>query len=236
MNRLARLLSLFGSTSTLCACVAISSVQTADTLGAGRLQVGLEPGVAGAIQTSTGVTLAPAADVAVRYGAAERLDVGARLGQSGLELQLKVMVTPPGARVAVSLAPHLAGQLRFVSNGSPESTPSLDVTGLLVNGGLPLLVGLRLGPHQLVVGPRVHVLASVPSTATEPASRRFATGGSVGVSLRVSRSVAVMPEVALLVPLSPGPPVATMDTLTQLSAGLLVQTRLAFLLGDSAQP
>ncbi len=235
MNRLARLLSLFGSTSTLCACVAISSVQTADTLGAGRLQVGLEPGVAGVVQTSTGVVLAPAADVAVRYGAAERLDVGARLGQSGLELQLKVMVTPPGTRVAVSLAPHLAGQLRFVSNLSPESTPGVGVAGLLVNGGLPLLVGVRLGPHQLVLGPRVHVLASVPSSAAEPGSRHFATGGSVGVSLRVSRSVAVMPEVALLVPLSPGPPVATTDTFSQLSAGLLVQTRLAFLLGDSAQ-
>lgn len=235
MNRLVRLLSLFGSTSTLCACVAISSVQTADTLGAGRLQVGLEPGVTGVIQTSTGVTLAPAADVAVRYGAAERLDVGARLGQSGLELQLKVMLTPPGTRVAVSVAPHLAGQLRFAPNGSPDATPGVDVAGLLVNGGLPLLVGVRLGPHQLVVGPRLHVLASVPSTATEPGARRFAAGGSVGVSLRVSRAVAVMPEVALLVPLAPAPRLATMDTFT-LTSGLLVQTRLAFLLGDSAQP
>ena len=143
-------------------------------------------------------------------------------------------VTPPGARVAVSLAPHLAGQLRFVSTVSPDSTPGVEVAGLLVNGGLPLLVGVRLGPHQLVLGPRVHVLASVPSSATEPASRRFATGGSIGVSLRISRAVAVMPEVALLVPLSP--PVATNDTFMQLAAGLLVQTRLAFLLGDSAQP
>ena len=45
-----------------------------------------------------------------------------------------------------------------------------------------------------------------------------------------------MPEVALLVPLTPGPMVATNDTFTQLAAGILVQTRLAFLLGDSAQP
>lgn len=232
VNRPTLLLLVLGATSALCGCVAISSVQTADTLGAGRLQVGIEPGVAGVIEPSRRVSLAPAADVAVRYGATDRLDVGGRFGQSGLELQLKLMVTPPGSRVAVSVAPHLAGQLRV----SSTAAGGLDVTGQLVNLGLPVLIGLRLGAHQLVLGPRLHLLASVPFDTTERATRLFAAGGSVGVALQVSRAVAVMPELALVVPLSSTPLVTTMDTFTQLAGGVLVQARLAFLLGASSPP
>lgn len=217
-------MSLLTALALLSGCVAISSVQTADTLGPGRLQVGLEPGVAGVAQQGPpSLVLAPAADVAVRYGVFERLDVGGRFGQSGLELQAKVMVTPAAWPVAVSLAPQLAGQLRFAS--------TLAVTGQILNVGLPLLIGVRLGPHQLVLGPRLHLFSTLPADAQEGGSRLLAAGGSLGVALRVSRAVAVMPEVALLVPIAAQGTMPAIDTFTQLSGGPLVQARLGLLLG-----
>lgn len=209
-------------------CVAISSVQTADTLGRGRLQVGVEPGVAGVVRAPPGLSAAPVADVAVRYGVADRVDVGGRFGQSGLELALKAMLTPRAWPLIVSLAPSASGQLRVSS--------TLEVTGQILNLALPLLLGLRLGPHQLVLGPRLHLLASLPADPNEAATRRFAAGGSLGVALRVSRAVTVLPELAVLAPLSPQPLLATPDTFSQLSGGVLVQARLAFLLGPGAEP
>lgn len=210
----------------LCAtgCVSLSSVQTADTLGAGRFQLGIEPGVAGLIEpTRRSVTVAPAADFSLRYGAFERLDVGARLGQSGLELQAKLMATPRSSPFIVSFAPHLGGQLRVDSK--------LAITGQIINLGLPLLLGLRLGPHQLVLGPRLHVLASLPADRAEPARRAIAVGGSVGLALRISRAVHVMPELALAAPLEPTPLLEQADTFSQLTGGLLAQVRLGFLIG-----
>lgn len=210
-------------------CVSLSSAQTAETLGRGRVQVGLEPGVAGRFDVGRhALTVAPASDVSVRYGALERLDVGARLGQSGLEVQAKVMLTPRSSPFIASLALQLAGQLRV--------DPSLAITGQLFNLALPLLLGLRLGPHQLVLGPRLHLFASLPADATEAPGRVVAAGGSVGVALRVSPAVLVLPEVAVVSPLSPTPLLERTDTFSQLTGGVLAQVRLGFLVGAPAGP
>jgi hypothetical protein len=208
-------------------CVSLSSVQTADTLGAGRLQLGIEPGVAGLVDPSTrAVAVSPAADFSVRYGALDRLDLGARLGQSGLELQAKLMVTPRSSPFIVSFAPHLAGQLRVDSR--------LAITGQIINLGLPLLLGLRLGRHQLILGPRLHVLGSLPADRAEPARRVLAVGGSIGLSIRISSAVQVLPELALVAPLEPQPLLDRADTFSQLTGGVLAQARLGFLIGGAS--
>ncbi len=208
-------------------CVSLSSVQTADTLGAGRVQVGLEPGVAGVVAPSSKLTAAPAADLSLRYGLFEHLDIGGRFGQSGLELQTRLMVTPRAWPVVVSLAPSIAGTFRVSSN--------LAISGQLLNLALPLLVGVRFGAgHQVVFGPRVHLLGVVPSDPNETGRRVWAAGGSVGLAFRVSEAVAVMPELAVVAPLTERALIEAQDSFSQLTGGLLVQARVGFLLGKTA--
>jgi hypothetical protein len=175
----------------LSGCVSLSSVQPADTLGRGRLQVGLEPGLSGLAEARTPLLPQPVADVSLRYGAFERLDLGARLGQAGLELSTKVLLTPRRWPVLVSLAPAVNGSL--IISGTPPA-----VAGQVFSGALPVLIGVRLSSHQLVLGVRAQALAVVPSDATQPSLRALLVGGSVGVALRVSRAVAVMPELAVM--------------------------------------
>ncbi len=206
----------------LCAgCVSLSSAQQADTIGEGRLQLGVEPGVSFGVDTRPlAVTPSPAPDLSLRYGAFERLDLGGRLGASGAELQAKLMFTPRWSPFIASLAPSIAGQ--------PRLSSTLAVTGLVVNFALPLLLGVRLGPHQLVLGPRLHLFGA---TGAAP-GRLFAAGGSFGAVFRVSRAVAVMPEVGVVVPLgAPADPNA-LDSYARLGRGALAQLRLAFLVGE----
>lgn len=213
-------------TTALAGCVSLSSVQTADTLGAGRIQVGIEPGVTG-VASSQRVLPHPLADVSVRYGAFERLDLGARLGQSGLELQLKWMATPRGWPVLLSLAPFVGGNL--IVEGGAGRRPALG--GPSFTAGLPLLVGVRLGAHQLVLGPRVQLIAPVSNDPADPTMRFVLVGGSIGVALRVSRAVAVLPELAVLHAVYRT--AAFPDGLPGVGAtdGLPIQLRLGFLLG-----
>jgi hypothetical protein len=208
-------------------CVSLSSMQTADTLGRGRVQVGLEPGVAGVVDPSSKLTAAPAADLSVRYGLFEHFDIGGRFGQSGLELQTRLMVTPRAWPVVVSLAPSIAGTFRVASN--------LAITGQLLNISLPLLVGVRFGAgHQLVFGPRLHVLGVVPADPGETGRRVWAAGGSLGLAFRISEAVVVMPELAVVAPLTERALIEAQDSFSQLTGGLLVQARVGFLLGRTA--
>ncbi|MBM4778999.1 MAG: hypothetical protein GQE15_14940 [Archangiaceae bacterium] len=202
-------------------CAAIGSTQTADTVGAGRLQVGVEPGVTALLpRTSTQTSsLTPLIDVSVRYGAAERLDLGVRAGQSGLGLETKVMLTPREWPVLVSLAPALTATL--APSGEPVS-----IAGSLFSAALPLLIGVRLGPHQVVLGPRAQGFVFLPTDGARLPFRALMAGGSLGVALRLSRAVAVMPELALLMPLAQGGDVPAMGV------GVPLQVKLGFLLGE----
>ncbi|MBL8918975.1 MAG: hypothetical protein JNJ54_08970 [Myxococcaceae bacterium] len=209
----------------LSGCVALSSVQPADTLGRGRLQVGIEPGLSAAVTPRAPLLPQPVMDVSLRFGALERLDLGARLGQSGLEVSTKVMLTPRRSPVLVSVAPALGGTVLLAGD-----TPA--VVGQSFSAALPLLLGLRLGPHQLVLGPRAQLMVVVASDPNQPALRALLVGGSLGVALHVSRAVTVLPELAVAPvvlrdgALPPGVPGVTGGE------GVPVQLRLGVLLGE----
>lgn len=203
------------------ACAAIGSTQTADTVGAGRLQVGVEPGVTALLPRTSNETpsLTPQFDVSLRYGAAERLDLGVRAGQSGLGLETKVMLTPREWLLLVSVAPAISAKLE------PSGEP-LAIVGETFSAALPLLIGLRLGPHQLVLGPRAQGFVFLPNDGASSSYRVLMAGGTVGVALRVSRAVAVMPELALLLPL------VHSGDVPRMGAGVPLQLKLGFLLGE----
>jgi hypothetical protein len=179
-------------------CASVGAVQTADTLGKGNLQFAVEPGVQAASSTSgtPGAIVYPHFDAALRYGLSEGVDVGARLGYSMLELQAKFLLTRPGSGgVVASLAPTVGG-LGVPAGGSN--------VGLLTMA-LPVLFGFQHAHgNELVVGARLQsllVLAGV-SDAGSGAVFSLGAGGSVGYSLRLHERFALIPEVAVVLPLT----------------------------------
>lgn len=211
-TRLAPALTLLWALSATVGCATAGTLETASTLGAGRLQVGLEAGVQGntALKQplsafTSGTTAArfdtsepqvpvpvPHAAVALRFGVADRLDLAARVGTSGLGLGMKLRLSPEGwDRLFVSLSPALSVQ-------------ALPLPALAVTATLPVLVGIRLRERdELVLTVRAHEVAggfAVPQLFAGGAAHVLSVGGSVGYALAVAPHVRVMPEVALLVP------------------------------------
>lgn len=206
----------------LTGCASLSSVQSADTLGAGRVQVALEPKVqaAGRLRPARGAAY-PHLDVAVRWGVTERVDVGFRVGQSLLELQAKLLLTTPGAPgPLVSVAPSVGG---FLLVGDGWAGPALTLA-------VPLLVGLPVGGGELVLGPRLQQWLAVgpqgPAWLAGP-------GLSLGYLARLTPELALLPEVAVVAPLVLfGPlPVGFEGGLTG-PGGLLLQGTVGVLLGQ----
>lgn len=189
----------------LAGCASISNLQTADTLGQGNFQVGVESGVLAAA-TSTeplGVNQNPAwlphIDVSARFGVGDGVDLGLRAGLSFLELQGKFLFTKPGAPgVAVSFAPTVGGLL--LSGGS--TTGSSGLVGLL-NIGLPVLIGFKTsGGSEFVLGPRLQNLVLLAGTSASGGTvYGLGAGGSLGFAWRITDNFGLMPEASIVVPL-----------------------------------
>ncbi len=177
----------------LAGCVPISSVQSASTLGQGKTELGVEPGVVGAA-TGSGVGIAPrVADISVRHGVSDSVDVGARFGVGGLELQGKFRLTPPGSDFVASFAPAITPM--FISGGGSSVS--------FVSLALPLLVGFG-DPQgtEIVLGPRVHTWYFFGSgEGASVSGLSLMAGTSVGAAIRVSESFKILPEASFLYPL-----------------------------------
>jgi hypothetical protein len=211
-------------------CVSISQVQTADTLGADKLQLGLEPGFAGAAVFAKDESFSfyyPHVDVSLRYGLTERVDVGVRFGSSLLELQSKLLLTSPeDPDKAVSLAPSLM----WFFLGGDVGDAVVDYANLAV----PLLVGLKMpGGSEFVVGPRLNL--SRFSLGTGGAEGRLivaSAGLSVGYALRFGENFRLLPEVAISYPLLGALDISVTDSrvLSGFNSGF-AQVKLGFLFG-----
>src|SRR5688572_17235135 len=92
-------------------CTSITTLQRAKTLGKGKFEFSLEPGVlAGTTLGTAGFIAAPRADLAGHFGVSDRVDLGFRLGSVGLEVQSKFELTRRDSPVVhVSLAPSING-------------------------------------------------------------------------------------------------------------------------------
>ncbi|WP_245919083.1 hypothetical protein [Melittangium boletus] len=211
-------------------CASISQVQTADTLGAGKFQFALEPGLAhlAVAESETGTEASanlPQFDIALRYGVTDRLDLGARLGTSLVELQGKYLFTnPENPTLAVSLAPSLSG---FVGGAGP-----VDVG--YVRLALPLLVGFKTsGGSEFVLGPRLEGTRFLAGADGSSASLNYLSGGaSVGYALRVSEGFRLMPEVAYSRPFAGAVTAGDQAAGGTVNAGGTWQFKLGFLFGQ----
>ncbi|MBX7100634.1 MAG: hypothetical protein K1X89_23175 [Myxococcaceae bacterium] len=173
-------------------CASISSVQSADTLGAGNFQIGLEPGLQlesplGVTTTGASVGVYPHGDVAFRYGFTEGIDLGIRAGSSIVELQSKFLFTTPGDGLKVSLAPSTSFFVSTELGGAP---------GLSLN--LPVLIGIPLSRHlELELGPRLQNTVVFAQGLT---GYQLGVGTSAGLQVRLHRYFAILPELSFSVP------------------------------------
>ncbi len=211
----------------LTGCSTVSTVQTAHTLGKGRTQVALETGEQALVTRDT-LRAYPVAGIAVRHGVSERVDLGVRVGPSGVEALVKVQLTPPPPGVVVSLAPQL-GAYAWDPGG---------VEIRAYNVALPVLIGFPLPhEHQLVLGPRVHGHSFALSAGSANGFVDvLSAGGTVGVAWKMpsARAVRIVTEIGALRPLL---------TWAERSDGIggvsfradrwTLQANLAFLIGGS---
>jgi hypothetical protein len=208
----------------VCACSA-SATQRARTAGAGKVQLGIEPGL-GTYLPATEEPLYPALDVALRVGVTERFDVGVRMGSSHAQLQTKLQLTDADGPI-VSIAPQLSTK-GFGTIVGEEGSPSGPVRSTTV--GLPVLVDLPTTERSAVVlGPAIQY--SHLGSPTHLSPHWIHAGGSVGYAASFGGSFTLLPEVGVLQGLCCDPrdqPTPPTD-----GAYRIVQARLGFLFGQS---
>lgn len=174
-------------------CASVGNVQRADTLGKGNVQASIEPGVQ-AVGAGAALIPYPHLDGSVRYGVTESIDLGLRAGWSFLEAQAKFLLTKPGdPKLAVSIAPTFGG----IALGSGGST-----IGSL-HFAAPVLIGVKFGANELVLGPRLqgyYVFAGT-SSSSGGGVLVLGPGATVGVALGLGDRLTLMPEIGFALPL-----------------------------------
>lgn len=229
--------ALLGATVWLAGCASISNVQTADTLGKGNIQVGIEPGAWGAAGAG-GAAFLPHVDASIRYGVAERVDIGVRAGSSFLEFQSKFLLTTPGdPDIAVSIAPTVGGVFVF---GATSSTSSSG--GGILNIGVPVLIGIKTsGGSEFIIGPRVQNFVFFGGAGTSTASGStsgylLGLGGSVGFFWRIADNFGLLPEVSAVYPVLGAASQVVGGLQGTGAAGALMQFKLGVIIGGGRKP
>jgi hypothetical protein len=210
-------------------CVSTSHVQTADTLGQGKFQFAMEPGVGGtAVFSDAGGASVyyPHVDLALRYGVTDTVDLGVRFGSSLVELQSKILLTSTqDTSKAISIAPSVMGFFF----GSGDSSVNY------VNLAVPVLIGFKTaGGSEFVLGPRiVGTNISGGGGGGDASFTVLSLGASVGYALRVSEGFRLLPEVAVAVPVVGAVDSSSTDSevLSGFGGGFL-QFKLGFLFGQ----
>ena len=176
----------------LSGCASVGVFQQAETLGRKQWELGVE--LSSQAQTSfDSLSLYPLSAVVFRYGLAEAVDVGVRVGPAGVEATSKFMFTPRAGQVHVSLAPSVGGTF---------SVPS----GIAIGTGqasVPLLIGVDVGERaQLIFAPKVHdsLFAMSAGQAGGTVNLVF-LGAAVGVALKFGR-FKVIPDLGFLAPVA----------------------------------
>ncbi len=170
-------------------CTATGMVQTAQTVGKGGYEVSIDPGVTGAVVFPIP---GPLFHAAFRYGITDRIDIGARVGTMHAEVQAKFLLTEPeNENIAVSIVPAVGALV-----GLGEGTNGVHVP-------IPLLVGIKLGAHELTFGPRVQNTIYFSKTDAGESFSFYSLGAglSLGFAAQATNTFRILPELSFAVPL-----------------------------------
>jgi len=193
------------------ACYAASlPLQRADTLGRGQVEVAAEGIAFAVLDEEPGAAVG--AQLAARVGVLERVDVGARVGALSpfrdnmfAELQTKLRVERRDSPVVVALAPSLEFRQFVYEDGEVMvGDETIDFDGGRIRSvgvRFPVLVGVPVGAHQVVLGPGVDAFVTDAPGPIDVLAPRL----SVGFAGRVG-AFRLHPEVGLTYPFAPGNP------------------------------
>lgn len=206
-------------------CITLGSVQRADTLGEGNWQVGIEPGVWGAALESDGAAVLGAFTVSGRFGVTDRFDIGGRFGTNVYEITTKYQFTDPESTGPVlSLAPSFSV---FARGGAGAGFAFGHIN-------VPLLIGLPVGKHQFIIGPRIiDVFMGAGGGGTGGFGNILMVGSSFGFHAAIGKQFGLLPEFSAVYPITlSGTSGDTSQSISALDSGLLLfQFQLGFVLG-----
>lgn len=205
-------------------CATVGNYQLANTLGKGHGQFAIEPSyydrslgigeevILPAEEGDKAVAVSgedlnrelyldagvPYLTAAFRYGVTDQVDVGLRWGANALDAMAKVQLTPPEKKdLVVSVAPSLGGLVVPTGEGG---------SARLFVAQSSLLVGMGVGKayqHQIVFGPKVQGWwASGGAEDLAISASYLSVGGHLGVGVRLTPNIHLMPEAAFSMPLS----------------------------------
>jgi len=244
-----RLLAVCAGATLLTGCPSVSTFGLARTLNQGAVQGWVAPGGgASFVSTTSGTSTAtataayPVLEGGVRYGITDRVELGGRLGFSGVSVDGKFgLVRSPNMEhgVNLSLDPGV-GFIGYGASAGSGSSSSSTFIGVL-NLTLPVLFGIDFGGHELVLGPRLidqvffgNVASSSGGTSASGSGTGdvLYVGGSIGFAIRASAAVRIIPEVSVGVPVW-----ASFDQSSTSSGfgGLAFQGGVAIVFGSSNQ-
>ncbi len=175
----------------------MGAMQRADTLAPGKQQVLVETSLQNAVGRNQGDGPRiswPYLAVHYRRGLTERTEWSVGASFLSLKAGLKVRVNDPrNEHFALSVAPEVGGAV-FGQESSRDG---------IFAATLPVLLGWQVDPGvQWVLGPRVQYLRTFPAaTSTVKPFELFAVGSSLGVTVPMSKSFGLMPEVSVLSPI-----------------------------------
>jgi len=160
-------------------------------------------------------------DVVLRWGVADRADVGMRLSLVGYAADVKfqlVRADDPTRGVDVAIAPSVGGgaDISFSTSGTGGRLWAWQAS-------LPLLVGINLGSAQLVITPQL-LYESLPVL---PAGILNA-GGTVAIGPMSGRGFSVYPVVAIWKALDARHPIGSLDS----PGTVAIQPSLVFRFGQ----
>jgi hypothetical protein len=202
-----------GALASLCltGCPSFATLKTARALDPGQLQVTAASEVLGmAAPSGKGVGgVKPDMIAAMRYGVADGFDVGVRLEPvEGVSADTTIQIVRSRA-IDVALGP---GGGYFQAPGpigyEPKAIEELATSPLYTiwSASVPLLVGFNFpGGHQLVVAPRATAYFAQPGNPggnPTPGGVEIFAGGSLGLSIKTSHALRVMPEIDVTKPVA----------------------------------
>lgn len=219
-------------------CISLGTLQRANTAGKGNVQFGLEPVAFGTVvptkpaatpSNSTAATnvssVVPSLGGSVRYGVTDTIDIGGRLSFAGLEITTKFQLVAPTSEggVFVSIAPGIGGIGLGAGNASFG----------IFNVEVPVLIGIPMGPHQLVLAPKVQELVVFATSGADATGGGITfIGATVGAAFKLGDGFNIIPEFGLSYPVFGAAGNGTTSSSTVFSSGnFFYQVGVGFVFG-----
>lgn len=177
-------------------CASYSTRLSPRPIPKGETELGLSADLWLSERKTQGRAILPVAEMSLRYGLSDRVDIGGKINLLGGELNAKVALLRNDV-VAIAVAPGAGLQLSAVNSDNLNDL-------LIGTFHLPVLAGVRLGDSaEVIVGGKLllHVPAGTGNDGgVNPGDLIFLPGGVLGLRLILSENFALFPELNIHFP------------------------------------